>query len=66
MDKDEHLGAKIHFKSGKSIIVKGLDIKAFFDLLAKTTSKVEEFPLIEIDWNIVNIFEIEFIEKWYL
>lgn len=66
MNQDEHIGAKIHFKSGKSIIVKGLDIKEFFDLLAKTMNKIEEFPLIETDGNIVNIFEIEFIEKWYL
>lgn len=66
MNQDEHTGAKIHFKSGKSIIVKRFDIKAFFDLLAKTMNKIEEFPLIEIDGNIVNIFEIEFIEKWHL
>lgn len=66
MNQDKHIGAKIHFKSGKSIIVKGLDIKAFFDLLAKTMSKIEEFPLVKIDGNLVNIIEIEFIEKWYL
>lgn len=66
MNQDEHIGAKIHFKSGKSIIVKGFDIKAFFDLLTKIMNKIEEFPLVEIDGNVVNIFEIEFIEKWYL
>ena len=65
MNQDEHTGAIIHFKSGKSIIVKGVDIKDFFDILAKTINKIEEFPLVKIDGNIVNIFEIEFIEKWY-
>ena len=66
MNQDESIGAIIHFKSGKSIIVKGVDIKDFFDLLATTINKIEEFPLVKIDGNIVNIFEIEFIEKWYL
>lgn len=59
------VGAKVHFKSGKSLILKQMDIKSFYNIFTEAMSKIERFPLVEMDGNIINVFEIEFIEKWY-